>query len=114
MTELAPHGGCNWKGCQECFPREQRSETEFYDVTISFRVPKAYVESKTPQEWWQTFLTDGKLDPLWLEQNYASVDEFDHGEVAKVLACNYIGALDDYVSGYETMETDVEKTWEED
>lgn len=20
MTELAPHGGCNWKGCRECFP----------------------------------------------------------------------------------------------
>lgn len=18
---LAPHGGCNWKGCRECFPR---------------------------------------------------------------------------------------------
>ncbi len=20
MTRLAPHGGCNWRGCQECFP----------------------------------------------------------------------------------------------
>jgi hypothetical protein len=20
MTGLAPHGGCNWEGCKECFP----------------------------------------------------------------------------------------------
>lgn len=22
VTALAPHGGCNWKGCRECFPKQ--------------------------------------------------------------------------------------------
>lgn len=23
IPRLAPHGGCNWKGCLECFPTQQ-------------------------------------------------------------------------------------------
>ncbi|OFW55829.1 MAG: hypothetical protein A2Y75_05280 [Candidatus Solincola sediminis] len=26
MTDLAPHGGCNWTGCRECFPETQSIE----------------------------------------------------------------------------------------
>jgi len=26
MTELAPHGGCNWSGCQVCFPQQPKTE----------------------------------------------------------------------------------------
>lgn len=25
MTSLAPHGGCNWQGCTECFPERPDS-----------------------------------------------------------------------------------------
>jgi hypothetical protein len=27
MTKLAPHGGCNWRGCEECFPAWSRKRT---------------------------------------------------------------------------------------
>lgn len=27
ITRLAPHGGCNWKGCRECFPRTTTMNT---------------------------------------------------------------------------------------
>lgn len=91
-----------------------RSESnQFYDVTVMFRVPRDFVESKTPQEWRATFIDDGHLDVTFFTENYEDPEkEFDYGEVAKILAWNYMGG-GDYVTGYETMETDVEKTWED-
>ncbi len=30
MTRLAPHGGCNWRGCQECFPEAKLISPDQY------------------------------------------------------------------------------------
>lgn len=28
--KLAPHGGCNWRGCRECFPEQQAQSDRVY------------------------------------------------------------------------------------
>lgn len=32
-TRLAPHGGCDWKGCQECFPKESQGTIDTLDAS---------------------------------------------------------------------------------
>lgn len=45
MTRLAPHGGCNWEGCKECFPpAEQRSTRRTFATLRNVDMPDHQVE----------------------------------------------------------------------
>ena len=56
VTRLAPHGGCNWTGCEECFPIPPVKHG--HDIEINSK------------HGWHTIYLDGKL--------VASTDEAVH------------------------------------
>lgn len=54
MTHLAPHGGCNWEGCEECFP----ARTESRRVTSATLSTANWVATRvTVVGWSQPFET---------------------------------------------------------
>lgn len=59
---LAPHGGCNWKGCRECFPHdiENHPETKTFDELV--------------EEFW-----------LYAEPAYAKFDELTKARITVAL-----------------------------
>lgn len=70
-TRLAPHGGCNWQGCRECFPKGK----EFvYLVVCSGRVVAAfagYEEARRQAIEWNARFPEGNRFGVeeWLVHN---------------------------------------------